>query len=182
MLTFEPEEKIHLITRRHRYALLRLLIPEALFFLAIIILMFIVLFIKLPAWPDFLTELFPAIGFISLRLILLFLLSLLLQFFWVIIFLTIINYYFDCWVVTDKRTIHTELRALFSRISSSVSHDKIQDITIDIHGIVPTFLRFGNLKIQTAGAFRKFIFQEVPEPYKIKDLIFKIQREEKEKK
>ena len=187
MIILEPGEKIHLITRRHRYALFRLLIPEAFAFLAVVIFMILLLFIKVPVspdWPDFLMGLLPGIILAELRYLLLFLFSLFLQFLWLIIFLTVINYYFDCWIVTDRRTIHTELRALFSRILSSVPHDKIQDITIDIHGIAPTIWRFGNLKIQTAGGFREFIFKEIPEPYKVKKLIFQAQREflEKNKK
>lgn len=182
MITINPDEKIYLTMRRHRYILLKLLIPEALIFLVVIIFMILALFIKLPAWPDWLINLFPAVALVKLRYILLFLLSLLLQFFWLIIFLTITNYYFDCWIITDKRTIHTELRALFSRIFSTVSHDKIQDITVDIHGIFPTILRFGDLKIQTAGGFREFIFQDIPEPYKAKDIILRAQRELRQKK
>jgi len=182
MITLEPGEKIHLITRRHRYVLFQLLIPEVFIFLAMIIFMVLLLFIRLPAWPDFLIDLFPAIALVKLRYLLLFLFSLFLQFFWLVIFLTVTNYYFDCWIVTNKRTIHTELRALFSRISSSVPHDKIQDITIDIHGIVPTIWRFGDLKIQTAGAFREFIFQQIPEPYKAKDIISRAQRELSQKR
>jgi hypothetical protein len=182
MIILDPEEKIHLITRRHRYALLKLLMPEVLIFLAVIFFMVLLLFMRLPTWPDFLIELFPAVVFVKLRYLLLFLLSLFLQFLWLIIFLTVTSYYFDCWIVTDKRTIHTELRVLFSRILSSVPHNKIQDITIDIHGIFPTIWRFGDLKIQTAGAFREFIFKEIPEPYNAKKIILRAQRELSQRK
>ncbi len=182
MITIDPDEKIHLTIRRHRYVLLRLLVPEALIFLVLIILMILLFFIRLPVWPDWLIDFFPAIALVKLRYVLLFLVALFLQFLWLIIFLAITNYYFDCWIITNKRTIHTELRALFSRIFSSVSHNKIQDITVDIHGIFPTILRFGNLKIQTAGGFREFIFQEIPEPYKAKDIILRAQRELSQKK
>ncbi len=177
MITLEPDEKIHLIKRRHKYILFRQLIPEILIFLIIVVFMISILFIRLPAWPDWLINFFPAIALFDLSYLLLFLFSSLLQIFWLIIFLTITNYYLDCWIVTNKRTIHTELRALFSRILSSVPHDKIQDITIDIHGIFPTILRFGNLKIQTAGGFREFIFQDIPDPYKTKEIIFQAQKE-----
>ena len=177
MIILDPEEKIHLITRRHRYALLKLLMPEVLIFLIVIIFMVLILFMELPAWPAFLIDFFPAIVFLKLSYLLLFFLSLFLQFIWLIIFLSVTNYYFDCWIVTDKRTIHTELRALFSRVLSSVSHDRIQDITIDVHGISPTILRFGDLKIQTAGGFREFVFKEIPEPYNVKKVILQAQQE-----
>ncbi len=177
MITIDPDEKIHLTTRRHIYILMRLLVPEILFFLAVLIFLIIAIFIRLPDWPEFLTDFFPAIVSINLRLILLFLITLFLQFLWLAIALTIVNYYFDCWLITNKRTIHTELRALFSRIYSSVSHKKVQDITVDVHGIFPTILRFGDLKIQTAGGFREFIFQEIPKPYDAKDIILRAKSE-----
>ena len=182
MIILDSGEKIYLITRRHRYALLKLLMPEVLVFLIVIIFMVLILFIELPAWPSFLIGFFPGIVFLRLGYLLLFFLSLFLQFLWLVIFLTVTNYYFDCWIVTNKRTIHTELRALFSRVLSSVSHNKIQDITIDIHGISSTILRFGDLKIQTAGGFREFIFKQIPEPYNVKKIILQAQEELSQKK
>jgi len=177
MITLEPDEKIRLIQHRHRYVLLKMLIPEALIFLIIAVFMILILFGNLPAWPDWLINFLPSLASLNSGYLLLFFFSLFLQIFWLIIFLTITNYYFDCWVVTNKRTFHTELRALFSRILSTVPHDKIQDITIDIHGIFPTIFRFGDLKIQTAGGFREFIFKDIPEPYKTKEIIFQTQKE-----
>ena len=88
-----------------------------------------------------------------------------------------INYYLDCWIITNERTISTELKTLFSRNVSSISHDKIQDITVEVKGFLQTFLKYGNLQIQTAGEFNKFIFKEIPEPYETKELLFKIQKE-----
>jgi len=177
MIILEPDEKIYLINRRHKYVLLKMLIPEALIFLIIAVFMILILFINLPAWPGWLINFLPPLALLNLGYLLLFFFSLLLQIFWLIIFLTITNYYFDCWIVTNKRTIHTELKALFSRLLSSVSHDKIQDITVDVHGIFPTILRFGDLKIQTAGGFREFIFQDIPDPFKTKEIIFQAQKE-----
>lgn len=63
MITIDPDEKIYLTMRRHRYILLKSLIPEALIFLAVIIFMILALFIRLPAWPDWLTDFLPAFFF-----------------------------------------------------------------------------------------------------------------------
>lgn len=181
MITLEPEEKIHLIKRRHKFILLKMLIPEVLIFLIIIVFIILTLFIRLPTWSGWLISFFPSLALLNLPYLLLFFFILLLQFLWLIIFLTITDYYFDCWIVTDKRTIHTELKGLFNRTLSSVPHDKIQDITIDVHGIFPTILGFGDLEIQTAGSFREFIFKEIPEPYQTKKLIFQVRKEFLEK-
>lgn len=177
MISLRQNEKIYLIKRRHRVVLMKSLFPELLIFSVTIILTVIFFFIPLPSWPSWLIKFIPFLLEFETRYLLLFFLSLLLLVIWTIIFLIVTNYYLDCWIVTNERTIHTELRGLFSRISSSVNHDKIQDITVDIKGFFPTILRFGDLYIQTAGEFREFIFKQIPDPYKTRKTIFKAQRE-----
>ena len=49
--------------------------------------------------------------------------------------------------------------------------DKIQDISVKITGPLATFLKYGNLEIQTAGAIPKFYFNQFPEPEEIKKII-----------
>ncbi len=110
----------------------------------------------------------PSLIQFNLDYVLLFFLSLCLLFFWLLGLMIFTRYYLDCWVVTSERTIHTELRGLFSRFYSSVSHDRVQDVTVDVCGVLPTVLKYGNLKIQTAGAFKKFIFRQIPAPYETK--------------
>lgn len=177
MITLNPDEKIYLIKRRHRIVLMAELIPGILIFFFIILGMITLFFIPFPSLPEMLLNFFPEIANVNLRYILLFSLSLLLLIFWLIIFIIITNYYLDSWIVTNQRTIHTELRSLFSRILSSVPHNRIQDITIEVHGILPTIFRFGDLHIQTAGEFREFVFRQIPDPYKTKEIIFKAKRE-----
>lgn len=177
MISLRPDEKIYLVKRRHWLILMRNLFPEILIFLAIIILIIVLFFLPLPSWPDWLIRFVPSFSEFEIRYLLLFFLSLLLLVIWTIIFLVATNYYLDCWIVTNERTIHTELRGLFSRIFSSVNHNRIQDITIEIKGFFPTILRFGNLHIQTAGEFREFVFRQIPNPYKTKEVIFKAQKE-----
>lgn len=177
MITLRPNEKIYLIKRRHRIVLMRELSPELLIFIITIIAIISLFFVSLPSWPDWLIKFIPFLLEFKIRYLLLFFLSLLLLVLWTTIFLVLANYYLDCWIVTNERTIHTELKGLFSRVYSSVNHDKIQDITIDIQGLFPTILRFGDLHIQTAGEFREFVFRQIPNPYKTKEIIFEAQRE-----
>lgn len=177
MITLRPDEKIYLIKRRHWLILMRSLFPELLIFLVIVVLMIYLFSIPLSPWPGWITNFIPSLSEFEIRYLLLFFSSLILLVLWTIIFLVVTNYYLDCWIVTNERTIHTELRGLFSRIFSSVNHDKIQDITIEIKGFFPTVLRFGDLYIQTAGEFRQFVFSQIPEPYKTKEVIFQAQRE-----
>lgn len=165
MIEFRENEKVLAIKRRHPVVLIISLIPVAIFFLIVVASMILVYFVDIDVPID------------NVKLIILYILSLFLLILWQIAVVIFINYYLDCWIITNKRTISTELKTLFSRNVSSISHDKIQDITVEVNGFLQTFLKYGNLQIQTAGKFHKFIFKEIPEPYKTKELIFKIQKE-----
>jgi len=177
MIKLNPGEKIYLIKRRHRVVLMSQLLPEFLIFLAIILAIIVLLFVLRISWPEFLVKYFPQISKFSLRLLILFLLSLPLPIFWVIIFLIFVDYYLDRWIVTNQRTIHSELKGLFNLTYSSVFHDKIQDITILIKGFLPSVFHFGDIQIQTAGEFREFIFRQIPDPEIVKQVIFEAQRD-----
>jgi uncharacterized membrane protein YdbT with pleckstrin-like domain len=177
MIILDENEKIYLVKRRHPIILKLELLPEVLIFLLTAILIISLFFIHFPSWPEWLIKIFPSLLKFEARYLLLFFLSLSLLIFWQIIFLVITNYYLDCWIVTNKRTIHIELKSLFNRTESSVPHDKIQDITIDTKGILPTFFNFGDLYIETAGEFRQFVFRQIPDPEKTKEAIFDAQRE-----
>jgi uncharacterized membrane protein YdbT with pleckstrin-like domain len=176
MITFRENEKIHLIRRRHKFVLWKGAFPMFLVFLIIMVLGTVLLFSSV-CWPDWMIDFLPGLAGISLKSFLLFTLSLLFLIFWVALFVAIATYYLDCWIVTSERTIHTELKSLFNRVLSTVQHDRIQDITVEVRGILPTFFRYGDLHIQTAGGFRSFVFREVPEPHQTKEIIFKAQSE-----
>ncbi len=98
-------------------------------------------------------------------------------FIWLFFFITWIDYYFDVWIVTNERIVNINQKGLFSREVSELEMEKIQDITVEVLGIIPTFFNYGNLYIQTAGETERFIFARVPNPYAIKDLIMNLQKD-----
>ena len=90
---------------------------------------------------------------------------------WSIFFIIWTNYYLDVWVITDQRIIDVEQFSLFSRNVSEFRLDRIQDITVDVKGFLPTMLKFGDIHVQTAGMGNEFHIMQAPEPYKVKDMI-----------
>ena len=78
------------------------------------------------------------------------------------------DYYLDMWIVTNRRILDVEQRGLFSRRIAEIPLSSVQDVTIDIHGILRTLLKFGTIKIQTAGE-REYIIKDVPHLTQIKD-------------
>ena len=93
---------------------------------------------------------------------------------WMIFFVIWTRYYLDALIITDKRIIYVDQKGFFSREVATLNLDKIQDITITISGILATFLDFGTVKIQTAGESTEFIMRDVPEPSKIKSIIYEL--------
>jgi hypothetical protein len=103
-----------------------------------------------------------------------FLIGLYLLAWWYGLFYQITMYLLDVWIVTDHRIIDSQQHGFFNRTLSELNLVKIQDISVSVKGGVPTLLDFGNLEIQTAGTENRFLFEQIPSPYKIKDLVMKM--------
>lgn len=95
---------------------------------------------------------------------------------WIIFFLIWIDYYFDVWIITDLRIVNIEQKGLFNRSVSELELSRIQDITTEVVGIIPTFLNYGDVFVQTAAETERFLFRQVPDPYRIKDQIMVLQK------
>lgn len=177
MIILRTNEKIRSVYRRHRIVLITQLTIGMFFFLLIVIPMIVLFFSPIPLVPNWLIKIISEASSLNLRYLFWFLLSLFLPILWQIIFLIVVDYYLDCWVLTNERIISTESQGLFNRIESSVAYDKIQDITIEIKGVLPALFNFGDLRIETAAELGKFIFSQIPNPEKVKEVISEIQKE-----
>ena len=158
-------EEILLVAHRHWFNI-------AVQFIAIFLVILLVIFIY-PTLP----ALFPAIQN-EYFAIFNFLFSLFLMFVWVFAFLIWVDYYFDVWIITDRRIINVEQKGLFSREVSELEHVRVQDVTTDVKGFFPTLLNYGDVFIQSAAEKERFQFESVPNPYAIKDLVMKLQKEQ----
>ncbi len=104
-----------------------------------------------------------------------------LLFVWFYGFLIWIDYYLDVWIITNERIVNIEQKGLFLREASDLEFSKIQDVTTDVIGLIPTVLNYGDVYIQTAGETERFRFRQVPDPYAIKSLIMEQYRKTAEK-
>lgn len=91
---------------------------------------------------------------------------------WILLFIMWTNYYLDMLILTDKKVIRVEQNALFSREMSSFRLDRLQDITVEVNGIIATVLNFGTVYIETAGEKEEFVMRGVGHPYEVKNKIF----------
>ena len=156
-------EKVLLVMRKHWFVMLRtvvlfiilLLIPSA----ALTILPFFIQNMNSAAIEPFINLLLSM--YIMTLLVLLFL-------FWM-------DYYLDMWIITSDRIIDIEQKGLFNRRIGEIPIKHVQDVTLEVEGFIETLLKFGTIRIQTAGE-REFRIDDVPHLYEAKDIILRCAR------
>ncbi|MEX2013822.1 MAG: PH domain-containing protein [Parcubacteria group bacterium] len=94
--------------------------------------------------------------------------------FWLSIFYLLTIYTLNTVIITDRRIIDRDQHDFFNLKVSELHSDRIQDVSIHTNGVIETFLEFGDVTVQTAASERHFVFHQMPQPEKIKDLIMQI--------
>lgn len=156
MITLYPNEKILMVVHKHWIAFFSKILIVAILLMA----------------PITLAELFLNSGAISNDVIIYvrFFAITYLMVVMLVAFLFWMDHYLDLWIITNERVIDVEQHGLFRRETSEFSIDKVQDITVEVPHMMATFLKYGNLRIQTAGE-RSFTIKDVPNIYEIKKVI-----------
>jgi len=88
------------------------------------------------------------------------------------------RYYLNAWILTNQRIVEIKQRRYFNREVSSVLLDRVQDVTTDVRGVIPSLLGIGSIKVQSAGAMNEFHMFGIPHPEEMRDLILKYVPEE----
>ncbi len=92
-------------------------------------------------------------------------------FLWISLFIKLTNYYLDSWIITNKRIVDIDQKSLFSRSTATLNMDKIQDVRVEVGGLLRTILGIGTLHIQTAGSETVFVIPDATSPEKVKNII-----------
>lgn len=151
----QPDEDIVLVVRKHWFVLLRDSIGVIIAGLIPLILIS-ALTTSSPTGPALST----------------FLTSVWLLAVWMMLFTVWTNYYLDIWIVTDKRVVNVDQIHLFKRDITTLRIERVQDITVEVHGFFATMLKFGNLEIQTAGPeIMTTTIQGIPTPSYVRNTI-----------
>lgn len=82
-----------------------------------------------------------------------------------------LDYHLDVWIVTNERLIDVEQKGIFRREISSLRFERIQDITAEVDGVLATMLKFGDIKVQTAGDTSEFVITNINRPQAVVDTI-----------
>ncbi|MFC1686462.1 PH domain-containing protein [Patescibacteria group bacterium] len=91
------------------------------------------------------------------------------------LFIGWLNYYLDVWIVTNERLVDIDQKSLFDRSISQLSLSKIQNVKAEMKGILPTFLRFGDVDVESAGAdVGRFSFRSIPNPFEVERKVLEL--------
>ena len=89
----------------------------------------------------------------------------------------ITNYYLDVTFVTNQRVIDVEQLSLFSRETSELHLENIQDIRVEIKGFIHSILNYGTLFIQTSSAQDEFSMSNIQNPQAVREIISRAREE-----
>src|SRR3989339_208136 len=146
----KDNEKVLLFFRRHWITVVKIILLSL--FIALIPIIFYLLFARGYAYLEI--PAFRAIYFLLNSIYALFII--------LFAFTNFIDYYLDVWIVTNLRIINIEQKGLFAREMSEKDLGRMQDITSDVKGFLPTILNYGDVHIQTAGEEQRFVFKQIP--------------------
>jgi uncharacterized membrane protein YdbT with pleckstrin-like domain len=91
---------------------------------------------------------------------------------WMILTSVWTDYYLDIWSVTNRRIIKIDQAGLFRRKTGSFRLERMQDVNVEVNGIIATLLDYGTVHVQTASAdLEEFKAFYLPNPQNVKSII-----------
>lgn len=93
---------------------------------------------------------------------------------WVLFFIEWTDYRLDMWIVTNHRIVDVDQAGFFARDIATVELADIEDITIEMYGLLSTFFKFGTMTLQTAGSTNEFYIKYASNPEEVKGLIYSL--------
>ncbi|MFH0905597.1 MAG: hypothetical protein V1826_02645 [bacterium] len=78
-----------------------------------------------------------------------------------------IIWYLDVWFITRNQLMDIQLVSLFNRQISQVALNQVQDVRVDIKGLLASVLDYGDLTVESAGREGFFQLRSIPHPHDV---------------
>ena len=78
-----------------------------------------------------------------------------------------IGYYYDLYIVTDRRIISIDQHRLFSRNIKEISFEAIQDVDTVAHNFWQVQFNYGDIIVRTSADNTSFPLKDIPSPKKV---------------
>lgn len=86
-------------------------------------------------------------------------------------------WYGTAFIITGARIIDSDQRGVFHRRISEAPFERVEDITIEIRGVISTIFHLGTVRVQTASAQALLELRMVPRPELVHELLGRLQLE-----
>lgn len=160
----DPEEQVILILRQHPIVNLRPLFIGSAMFLAPFILSFFPII-------DFLPETYQFVAVMGWYMLTI-----------AYLFEEFLSWFFNVNIITDERIFDVDFANLIYREITDANIDQIQDVTVQVGGVIGTFFNYGNVVIQTAAEIPQIEFTKVPQPDRVAKILRELRVEEEVEK
>lgn len=159
--TQEPEEKILMILRAHWVTNIPWFFTAVVMVLVPLVLRF---FPLLDSFPPKYRLVFVIVWYLVLLMF---------------VFEKFLSWFFNLTIITDERIVDVDFTNLTTKKVSDCDIDKIQDVSFTNSGAIGTILNYGDVLVQTAAEVTEFVFENVPKPGKIAEILQHLRTEEK---
>lgn len=163
--TFEKDEQLIRVVRRHWLVLLWRLLPIV--FLALFVELIKTVLALLPTTLSSFTLAIPA-ELLSAAILLFYL------FLWMAAFFVFTDFYLDVWYITSKRIVSVEQIGFFYRDIKSFRVERIQDTQTVVFGFIHTIFGIGDVHVETAGEEHEIVMETVAQPRKVREIIMQV--------
>lgn len=85
-------------------------------------------------------------------------------------------WYFDSFVITDRRIINIDQQTLFRRKVSEADLENVQDSAYTIDGMLASMFDFGTVSVRTASEGTGMRLSGVPDPKRVQETIMDLTR------
>lgn len=93
------------------------------------------------------------------------------------VFQNFLNWYYNVYIVTNRRVIDVDFFSLLYKHISDAPLERIQDVSYSMGGVPSAFFDYGNVFIQTAAEVPNFEFLAVPSPDRVVKTITQLMEE-----
>jgi len=89
-----------------------------------------------------------------------------------------VSYYYSYLAVTENDIIDINQRGIFNRHITEVSLLRVQDVSAQIKGFIPTFFSYGDVIAESAGEnTRTYVIDNIPKPMEVANKILDMHNE-----
>lgn len=94
------------------------------------------------------------------------------------IFEKFLGWFFNVNIITDERMFDVDFVNLVYREITDANTDQIQDVTVQVGSVIRTVFNYGDVRIQTAAQIPQILFEAVPSPDKVAQILRELRVEE----